>query len=273
VSAIGERILLALSRKPETRDYPGGTEKTNLGNALDFLCKTVPGFLDLFQGKTVLDFGCGYGLQAVAMVQRGARQVVGVDIIHAERAAGNAAMYGCSEQTRFYRTLPHELRGTFDLVLSCSSFEHFSDPAAVLAEMREAAAPGGRVVISFAELWWSPTGSHMSFFTRVPWANVWFSERTLMAVRSRYRVDGAHRFEEVAGGLNKMTLAKFERLIAASGMKEEFRRYYATKKLPLVTTIPFLREFFVSAVAVILRKVPASSSAVDAQERGWWDKE
>jgi SAM-dependent methyltransferase len=267
VSAIGERILLALSRKPGTRDYPGGTEKTNLENALDFLCKTVPGFHELFQGKTVLDFGCGYGLQAVAMAQRGARRVVGVDIIHAEKAAANAAAHGCSGRTRFYRTLPRELRGTFDLVLSCSSFEHFSDPAAVLGEMHEAAAPGGQVVISFAELWWSPTGSHMNFFTRIPWVNVWFSESTLMAVRSRFRADGATRFEQVAGGLNKMTLAKFERLLAASGLKEEFRRYYATKKLPLVTNMPLLREFFVSAVAVILRNATTAALAVSAQER------
>jgi cyclopropane fatty-acyl-phospholipid synthase-like methyltransferase len=256
VSAIGERILLALSRKPGTPDFPGGTEKTNLENALEFPCKTVPGFVDLFQNKTVLDFGCGYGLQAIAMAQRGARSVVGVDIIHAEKAAENAAAHGCSDRTRFYRTIPPELHGTFDMVLSCRSFEHFSDPGAVLQEMCEAATPGGLVVITFAEPWWSATGSHMNFFTRVPWANVWFSEKTLMAVRSRFRADGARRFEEVAGGLNKMTLAKFERLIAASEMKEEFRRYYATKKLPLVTRIPLMREFLVSAVAAILCKQP-----------------
>jgi SAM-dependent methyltransferase len=223
MSALGERILLLLSRKPGTRDYPGGTEKTNLDNALEFLCKTVPRFMELFQGKAVLDFGCGYGFQAIAMVQRGARYVVGVE-----------------------------------MVLSCRSFEHFADPAAALSEMHEAAAPGGLVVISFAEPWWSPTGSHMNFFTRVPWANVWFSQKTLMAVRARFRDDGATRFEEVLGGLNKMTLAKFERLIAASGMKEEFQQYYATKRLPIVPWIPFVREFFVSALAVVLRKEPDS---------------
>lgn len=266
MSAIGERILLYFSRKPGTRDYPGGTEKTNLQNALEFLCKTVPGFMDQFQDKTVLDFGCGYGWQTLAMVQRGARQVVGVDIVLADKAAENAAAAGCTDRTRFYHTLPSELRGTFDLVLSCRSFEHFSDPAAVLREMREAAAPGGLVVISFAEPWWSPTGSHMNFFTRIPWANVWFSEKTLMAVRSRFRDDGAVHFEDVAGGLNKMTLAKFERLIAAGGMKEEFRRYYATKRLPLVTKIPVLREFLVSAIAVTLRKPPGTALPVSDKE-------
>jgi SAM-dependent methyltransferase len=258
VSAIGERILLLLSRKPGTRDYPGGTEKTNLDNALEFLCKTVPRFMDLFQGKAVLDFGCGYGFQAIAMVQRGARYVVGVDIVHAQKAADNARAHGCADRTRVYERLPAELRGTFEMVLSCRSFEHFSDPAAALSEMREAAAPGGLVVISFAEPWWSPTGSHMNFFTRVPWANVWFSQKTLMAVRARFRNDGATRFEEVLGGLNKMTLTKLERLLAASGMREEFRRYYATKRLPFVHRVPFVREFLVSALAVVLRKQPGS---------------
>jgi SAM-dependent methyltransferase len=265
MSAVGERILLLLSRKPGTRDYPGGTEKTNLQNALEFLDKTVPQFGELFQDKTVLDVGCGYGLQAIAMAQRGARHVVGVDIVHADKARDNAAAQGCTERTSFYRTLPPELRGTFELVLSCRSFEHFSNPGAALAEMRDAAAPGGLVVISFAEPWWSPTGSHMNFFTRVPWANVWFSEKTLMAVRARFRDDGAKRFEDVVGGLNKMTLAKFERLIAASGMKEEFRRYYATKRLPLVTRIPLLRELFVSAIAVILRKPTGSARTVQGK--------
>ena len=257
MSALGERVLLTFSRKVGTKDFPGGTEKTNLDNALEFPCKTVPGFVDLFQNKTVLDFGCGHGWQAIAMAQRGARQVVGVDIIHADRAAASAAAHGCSDRTRFYRSLPRELGGTFEIVLSCRSFEHFSDPATVLQEMRNAAVPGGLVVITFAEPWWSPTGSHMSFFTKVPWANLWFSENTLMAVRNRFRHDGATRLEEVAGGLNKMTLAKFERLIAGCGMEEKFRRYYATKRLPLVTRIPLVREFFVSAIATVLQK-PAS---------------
>ena len=265
MSAIGERILLILSRKPGTRDFPGGTDKTSLENALEFLCKTVPRFMDLFPGKAVLDFGCGYGLQAIAMVQGGASHVVGVDIVYAKKAAENAAAQGCADRTRFYHTLPAELCGTFELVLSCRSFEHFPDPAAVLAQMREAAAVGGRVVISFAEPWWSPTGSHMNFFTRVPWANLWFSEKTLMAVRSRFRDDGATHFEDVVGGLNKMTLAKFERLIAGCGLQEEFRQYYTTKRLPFVDRIPFLREFFVSAVAVILRKSPVPQTRVSRQ--------
>ncbi|CAN5864331.1 hypothetical protein BH24ACI4_BH24ACI4_08100 [soil metagenome] len=59
----------------------------------------------------------------------------------------------------------------------------------------------------------------MVHFTKLPWVNVLFSERTVMQVRARFRDDGATRYEEVVMGLNRMTIARFERLIRASGMK------------------------------------------------------
>jgi hypothetical protein len=74
----------------------------------------------------------------------------------------------------------------------------------VLDEMRLAACPGGCVLITFFEPWLSPYGSHMSHFTRVPWINVLFSERTVMNVRSLFRSDGATRYEDVEGGLNRI---------------------------------------------------------------------
>ena len=70
---IGEGILLRLSRKPGTRDYPGGTLNTNVDNALEFLCKTVPHFVERITNKTVLDFGCGWGRQSVAMALIGTK--------------------------------------------------------------------------------------------------------------------------------------------------------------------------------------------------------
>ena len=65
--SLGESILTALSRDPGAPDYPGGTSRTTIDNSLDFIIKTVPGFLQLIEGKDVLDFGCGYGIQAAAL--------------------------------------------------------------------------------------------------------------------------------------------------------------------------------------------------------------
>lgn len=255
--SLGERLLLALSRDPEAADYPTTTAQYDLSNALNFPRKTVPGFPDLVKDQVVLDYGCGPGWQAVAMHQAcGARRVVGIDINEKWLAAGRALTKreGCAGAVTFEREIPGELQGAFDIAISISSFEHFSDPAFNLQQMRNAVKPGGRVIVTFAEPWLSHSGSHMDFFTKVPWANVWFSEETVMRVRSRFRTDGATRYEEVEGGLNRMTLAKFDLLMKGSGMVVEALYYHSTKGLPVVDKIPLVRELLVSAACCILRK-------------------
>lgn len=261
---LGARILSSFSRKPNEPDYSGGTTDTQFITALDFLAFTVPGFTERIRDKYVLDFGCGWGWQAIAMAAKGAKYVVGLDIRGLDIARRRAQEHGCEERVRFVDQLEPTMLGTFDLVVSCSSFEHFADPEHCLRQMIEAVKPSGQIIISFAEPWYSPHGSHMNFFTRVPWINVLFSERAVMQVRSRFRNDGAQRYEDVEGGLNRMTLAKFEKIIGRSGMHTEFLEYYAVKGLPLVKTIPVIRELLVASAACILRK-PA---AVEIEGRG-----
>lgn len=257
---LGERILLSLSRKPGSAEYAGATLNYSVDNALDFPLKTIPGLLDRIKDKTVLDYGCGPGYQAVAMARQGAKAVVGVDINQRwlERARALARQNQCEDRATFF---PGETflaasanRERFDVTLCCGSFEHFSDPAQELANMKAMTRPGGRILITFAEPWLSPRGSHMDNFCRVPYINILFSEKTVMAVRSRFKDDGATRYEEILSGLNKMTLAKFQRIIRQSGLAVEYQNFFATKNLPLVNKIPYLREFLVSAVTCILVK-------------------
>jgi ubiquinone/menaquinone biosynthesis C-methylase UbiE len=249
-TTLGERLLLALSRQPGTADYAGGTLKTDAGNALKFLEKTVPGFREEIKGKKVLDFGSGFGWQAIAMAKAGARQVVGVDI-RLNTSRERARQEGVADQVSFCQSV-EEAGSDFDVVVSCSAFEHFDDPEGILKIMASSVRPGGKIIISFAEPWWSPRGSHSNFFTRLPWVNVWFSEKTVMRVRSRFRSDGAQRYQDVQGGLNRMTVARFERIIRHSGLKVHYLKLWACKGLPLVTKIPVLREGFTAAVACIL---------------------
>src|ERR1700691_84317 len=65
-SRFAERILVSFCREPSAPDYAGGTVKATVDNSLDFLSRTVPDFHSRFVGKKVLDFGCGWGNQAVA---------------------------------------------------------------------------------------------------------------------------------------------------------------------------------------------------------------
>jgi SAM-dependent methyltransferase len=254
--AVGERLLLLFCRTPGTPDYPTTTAGYTLENALNFARKTIPGFDEVVRGKLVLDYGSGHGWQAIAMLEAGARKVVGIEIMdnRLEHARALAVREGFSDRAAFYRSLPGEHAEQFDVVISLSAFEHFADPAAELRSMKAAVRPGGVVVVSFAEPWLSPHGSHMGHFTRLPWVNVLFSERTVMRVRSRFRRDGARRYEDVEQGLNRMTLARFEQLIRASGMTVESLNFHPVKGLPMVSHVPVVREFLTAAASCVLRK-------------------
>ena len=251
LTRLGKKILMAFCRDPKGGDYRGGTVNTRVETALDFLNKTVPNFRSYLQRK-ILDFGCGRGNQSVA--KAGAGQVVGLDIRLHDHARKLAADYGCSDRVRFVDHLESEELQSFDMVLSCSAMERYADPVGMLELMKRAVKPGGVVIISFAEPWFGPRGSHFDAFSRLPWVNLFFSEQTILRVRTHFRCDGAQRFEDVEGGLNRMSVAKFERLIGASGLKREFFRVYVTKSVPFLGHIPIARELFASAVACVLRK-------------------
>jgi SAM-dependent methyltransferase len=242
------RLLQRFCRPIEEDDYAGGTAKANIDNCLDFMIKTVPDFIELTEGKSVLDLGCGFGQQAAALARRGSR-VTGLDLPRDIFRAKWAELTNAYPTLRLTTEVPSEL---FDVAYSCSAFEHFSDPAHILQLMKERVRPGGKVIITFAEPWLSPRGHHMDGFTKLPWVNLLFPERDVLAVRSLYRSDGATRYEEVEGGLNRMTVARFERLMRESGMSVESLRLYSVKGLPAVTKIPVLRELLTAACSAVL---------------------
>ena len=74
--------------------------------------------------------------------------------------------------------------------------------------------PSGEVLVSFGPTWYHPLGGHG--FSVFPWAHLLFSEKALIRWRSTFKTDGATRFSEVAGGLNQMSIAKFEKFVADS---------------------------------------------------------
>ncbi|MGE0705964.1 MAG: class I SAM-dependent methyltransferase [Vicinamibacterales bacterium] len=170
-------------------------------------------------GKVVLDFGCGTGETCVELANRGAKHVVGLDIQEhlLEEARLNAARAGVADRCTFAT----EYREPVDAVLSMDAFEHFGDPAAVLAEMRRLIDSDGYVIIEFGPTWLHPLGGHL--FSVFPWAHLLFSENSLIRWRSEFKHDGATRFSEVAGGLNQMTIRRWERLVSMSDL--QFKTY------------------------------------------------
>jgi SAM-dependent methyltransferase len=172
-------------------------------------------FFAKIAGKVVIDFGCGEGSDAVEMAGKGARRVIGIDM--REDVLGVArekALAAGVENTCNFATSTNELA---DIVVSMDAFEHFADPADILRIMNTLLKPSGEVMVSFGPTWYHPLGGHL--FSVFPWAHLIFSEQALIRWRSTFKTDGATRFSEVAGGLNQMTVARFEKLIAHSPLK------------------------------------------------------
>jgi SAM-dependent methyltransferase len=166
-------------------------------------------------GKTVIDFGCGEGAEAIELARKGARKVVGLDIDEArlEVARRRAAAAGVEDKCSFVSAT----REPADVVVSLDAFEHFDDPARILEAMSSLLRPEGEVIACFGPTWYHPLGGHM--FSVFPWAHLLFSERALIRWRSDFKSDGATRFREVAGGLNRMTVRRFEQLVRRSPLR------------------------------------------------------
>jgi SAM-dependent methyltransferase len=166
-------------------------------------------------GKVVIDFGCGDGADAVEMAERGAKRVIGVDIREdALQVARQKALNAGVQSTCLFVSSTNERA---DLVVSVDAFEHFADPLGILRSVNTLLQPPGEVLVSFGPTWYHPLGGHL--FSVFPWAHLIFSEKALIRWRSDFKQDGATRFSEVAGGLNQMTIAKFEEVIAQSPLR------------------------------------------------------
>jgi len=99
-------------------------------------------------GSSVLDVGCGGGILAEGMAQRGAR-VTGIDL--AEKPLAVARLHlmesGLSVEYRLVsaEALAREAPGRFDVVTCMEMLEHVPDPAATVAACGELVRPGGHV--------------------------------------------------------------------------------------------------------------------------------
>ncbi|HUA83695.1 MAG TPA: class I SAM-dependent methyltransferase [Bryobacteraceae bacterium] len=206
-------------------------------------------FLSKVAGKSVIDFGCGEGEDAVEMARNGARRVIGIDIredmlrIGRERAAAAGVQDRC-----IFASSPSE---PADIVVSVDAFEHFADPAGILKAMSDLLKPEGEVLASFGPTWYHPLGGHL--FSVFPWAHLIFSESALIRWRSTFKTDGATRFHEVAGGLNQMTIKRFDELVENSPLKFVTLELVPIRKLKRIHN-RLTREFTTAIVRCCLVK-------------------
>lgn len=208
---------------------------------------------DIFEftkNKIVIDFGCGTGQQSVELATNGARLVVGVDI--QEQLLDLARRRARLAEVQDRCVFSTEASEGADVIISLDGFEHFSNPSEILSDMWKLLTPGGCLVASFGPTWYHPLGGHL--FSIFPWAHLLFSEKALIRWRNDIRDDGAEHFDEVAGGLNRMTIGRFAEIVKASSFRKNYIKLIPIRRLSVLHN-RFTQEFTTSTIRCRLTKL------------------
>lgn len=172
-----------------------------------------------FAGKRVLEIGCGHGALAIFAAQKGATQVVGLDLDEGRIAFAQRLL--AEKYPEYVKSVCFETvdvanfkAPAFDLVVSKDAFEHIDDLPEMLAQIRRLLRPGGILAVGFSPLYYSPFGDHGRFHLGLPWLHAIIPEGLLArwaSYRERRTITGAADL-----GLNKVTPHEFRQLMASA---------------------------------------------------------
>ncbi len=219
-----------------------------------------PEIWKLIKGKKVLDLGCGEGQYILSLAEKGASVVVGLDILPGFTFAKQEAINRGYKNAFFVQGTIFSLQDSFfDVVISHDSFEHFAQPEKIFAEILRVTKENGYILINFGPLWRGPYGRHMSGTIRRdrPWIHLVVPEKIVMRCHSVYHNEPSlkEKYSQLSGGLNKMTLSKFNKIL--NGEKNiEILQYkiFPIKHMKWLTLLPILREFFVIGIFIKCKK-------------------
>ncbi len=251
---LAQGLILWLNQNYQTPDWFEAINRSD-AEALELSIKSGEvvynqfyGYND-FQGKVVLDYGCGIGGKTIYYATRGAKLAIGVDFYRDHRIAVDYA------RTRNLPLQFHHLQKehhaidledeSVDVIVSSSVFEHLADVAGTLKELRRILKPGGLLLNR-----WNPYrtrhGSHLNGALGVPFAHLLFPERDILAVcsvefsrrfpgsvrpetRDKYSINEFLR-EKYDLDLNFLSVKQMRKIIPGAGFDILRYRFFLGKK-------------------------------------------
>ena len=231
--------------------------------------------LKIEEGLKVLEIGCGEGGNLLPFLARGCI-VTGVDIL--ESKINNANDFYSSHPARenirllcrdIYRA-GGELRYKYQLILIRDVLEHIHDHNKFMGFIQTLLSPGGIIFFGFPP-WQYPFGGHQQMcssgiLSKFPWLHL--------------LPGGLYPFVLKLGGENKgtvddlleirqtrITIERFERLLRNNNYSVKRKLFYfinpnyeikfglrPRKQIKLISSIPWLRNFFITTCYYLISK-------------------
>lgn len=162
------------------------------------------------RNKSILEIGCGHGGISVFLAVNGATSVTGIDLnvtnldyakmfkskIEQDLGIAKGLPVEFVEMSAYEMQFPDE---SFDVVIADNVFEHFMEPQRVLDQSFKVLKKGGLLIVPKFSSILSKHALHLKNGLKVPWANIFFSERTICNVMVQLAKDNPVLLEYYQG--------------------------------------------------------------------------
>ncbi len=242
-----------------------------------------------FDGKDILDFGCGEGAAALGLaLQHNVRRIVGIDPGKKiwrclPRAQEQIGLEHLPPQLELFLMEPDaDLSGLgkFDVVYSWSVFEHVQQDLILdrLSALHALLKPNGLMFLQTTPLYYSAWGSHTRPQVPIPWAHLLFQESLFfdkLREGSGSRAEADFLQTEILQTLNKATAGVILKAAKQAGF--EIVREYRTRNAenpPAELLEIFTEDVLTTEQLVFLGVKPAASEReekVRLAERGGFE--
>jgi len=183
------------------------------------------------EGKWVADIGCGDGIIDLGVFHRAEpEKLVGYDLRLVDLPALTAAARAAGidelppiERFGFMMSEPDDIpapNDTFDFAFSWSSFEHVSQPAPMLREIRRVLKPSGILFLQIWPLYYSQHGGHLWQSMPEPFPHLQYPPHIIeRRIGGRHGTDRSRDAIDEFRSLNRLTLDDLQRALGSAGMR------------------------------------------------------